>query len=180
MFRAIIDTPWAYNATEDSYTAEIVLDPTHGGNIKQCRDVTGDEGIEVSPGRVLRGGNYPKASGIKADHDQGRVGGSGDPDYLTVEVITETEQQITDIGNDPSDKYMVLWWEEIVSDSEQPATHNKNEIPSAAQFGQWRAKMARRGVPQSWIDENLGEDTRGRTRKQIDSGLRRGYILHQT
>lgn len=56
---------------------------------------------------------------------------------------------------------------------------NKDDLPSVAEFGQWRAKMARRGVPQVWIDRFLGAGINGRTRGQIDLDLREGYTWGQ-
>ena len=56
---------------------------------------------------------------------------------------------------------------------------NKDDLPSVATFGQWRAKMARRGVPQAWIDKFLGSGINGRSRGQIDIDLREGYTWGQ-
>ena len=56
---------------------------------------------------------------------------------------------------------------------------NKDDLPSAAEFGQWRQKLARRGIPQAWIDINFGTGINGRTRGEIDADLRAGYAWNQ-
>lgn len=56
---------------------------------------------------------------------------------------------------------------------------NKDDLPSVTEFGQWRAKMARRGVPQAWIDKFLGTAIGGRSRGQIALDLSEGYTIGQ-
>ena len=114
MFRSHVDTPWAVDA-QGANVPELSIDPNHAAGISQWRDVTGEAGQYIEEvQRTLYGGNYAKATGIQADYSIGRLGGSGDPDWLTIEIITETVTAVDNIDNDPSDKYMVLWTEEIV------------------------------------------------------------------
>ena len=182
MFRSAVDTPWAVDARGD-YSPELPNDPNHAATIKSWRDITGEAGQWVEEvGKTLYGGNYAKATGIQPDYSIGRLGGSGDPDWLTIEVITETLTAVDDINADPSDKYLVLWTEEII-EPEAPATvqsaNNKDDIPDAAEFGLMRAKLARRGVPQPWIDKFLGTAVGGRSRKTIELDLSEGYVSGQ-
>lgn len=117
MFRSHVDTPWE-SALEDGqavYRPELPNDPNHAAGISQWKDVTGEGGQYIEEvGKTLYGGNYAKASQIQSNYAMGRLGGSGDPDWLTIEIITETVTAVDNIDNDPSDKYMVLWTEEII------------------------------------------------------------------
>ena len=49
---------------------------------------------------------------------------------------------------------------------------NKNETPSAAEFGQLRAYLAQNKVKQATITEVIGTGANGRTRAQIADTLR--------
>ena len=113
MFISSVDTPWVLNPADGIYTPELLIDPAHSGNIKKAVDITGADGIEIG-GQMYYGGNYAKATGIQQDLSKGRAGGSGDPDWLTIQIQTDTLAAVDAIDNDPSDKYMVLWTEEIV------------------------------------------------------------------
>lgn len=53
-----------------------------------------------------------------------------------------------------------------------------DEHPSVAEFGQWRAKMAQRGIPQWWIDLVLGTN-RNKPRAVHDFNVRQGYLNNQ-
>ena len=43
----------------------------------------------------------------------------------------------------------------------------RNEPPAAAEFGQWRARLARDGVSPQDVNAILGTNVEGRTREQI-------------
>ena len=109
MFISHVDTPWHFDG--ESYGPELARDPVHGPNIRGWTDVTGAEWHEwpIGSGTMVKGGNY-------ADGSPGasQTGKGGQPDYLTIEIKTETLAAVEAIDNDSSDKFMVLWTEEIV------------------------------------------------------------------
>ena len=45
-----------------------------------------------------------------------------------------------------------------------------NEVPSASEFGLWRAFMAQAGVSQALLNTHMGNSPLGRTRKEISDG----------
>ena len=118
MFKSAVDTPWTLvsDPSGDSYAPELSIDPNHTGKVKSWADITGRAGQEID-GQWYYGGNYADATGIQQDLNVGRLGGSGQPDYLTIEIMTDTLTDAESIDTDPSDKYMVLWTEEIITET---------------------------------------------------------------
>ena len=175
MFRSAIDTPWTF--INGGYAPELPNDPL-GAGIKSWRDITGAEGVWIeSISERLYGGNYAKQTGIQPDYRVGRLGGSGDPDWLTIEAITETTDELSAIEQDS--RFMVFWTEEIL-EGDGPTTlqtnSNRYEQPPGPLFGQWRATMAQRGIRQEWIDQYLGTAVNARSRNIIQNDVCRGYI----
>jgi len=54
----------------------------------------------------------------------------------------------------------------------------RNELPSAAEFGQWRSRLANRGYSQDWITRNFGTGN-NKSRGVNDSNGRHGYLTDQ-
>lgn len=185
MFIANIDTPWitVIDGDDSFNTPKLPRDPAFEADIKEWSDVTGAEGAEVDVGggeiRHLYGGNYAAVTGIQPDYANGRLGGSGDPDWLTIQVKVEDESVLQSI--DAQDDYWV-YWDEVEQEGEAArATAGykpKDQQPPANEWGELRSKLARRGVPQWWIDLVLGTQ-RERTRGVHDFNMRQGYVLNQ-
>lgn len=182
MYRANVDTPWITVAEggEAVNTAKLPVDPAFSADIKGWRDVTGSEGVEVEPGRTLYGGNYALVTQILPDYSVGRLGGSGDPDFLTIEVQVESEAILQAI--DAETDYWV-YWDEVVEDQPGPATaaaawRPKDTEPPANEWGMLRSKLATRGYTQAWVDKYLGTN-RNRVRGEHDANIRNGYITGQ-
>ncbi len=179
MIIANVDTPWAVNS-DGANVPKLGIDLAFVDLIKGWTDVTGVEGVIIGS-RRLYGGNYAKSTGIQPDYPAGRVGGSGDPDWLTVQIKVENEQTLIDI--DAEQEYWV-YWDEI--EEEPGATRAaaesykpKDEEPPANEWGLLRSRLAQRGYSQEWIDSNLGTQ-RERTRGVHDYDVRQGYLTDQS
>jgi len=110
MYKAHVDSPWAVDAN-GSNVPKLAIDPAFSGLLLGWVDITGSEGVEVevtqrmvnmagdevdvTAMKTLYGGNYAAVTGIRPgwnldpsepDYDPDRLGGSGDPDFLLIEI----------------------------------------------------------------------------------------------
>lgn len=185
MSRASVDTPWQ-TTVEDGNFPQLVQDPAFASLILGWTDVTGAEGVEVEPGKVLYGGNYAKVTGIQPDYSIGRLGGSGDPDWLTIQIIFDEVAHPTLLADiDALDEYSV-YWDEVDNPPEgaraaQSSYRDKDSKPDAAAWGMFRSKMARRGYTDEFMEQYAPTEAANTwTWGEADLSLRRGYILGQT
>lgn len=189
MFIISVDTPWVTDL-DGAPVGQLVLDSRftlHGWS-----DITGKDGVFIDQvNRTLYGGNYHIDSGIQpgylgspsnpppGGYDLGRLGGSGNPNWLTLSATVADQATIDAIQAD--DEYEV-WWQEEITEGAVAASSTSGgpgELPDAAAFGQMRAKLARRGYADAWIDKFLGTEPGGRTRLEIDQDVRYGYVHGQ-
>lgn len=119
MHTAHVDTPWGVGP-DGEFVPQLAIDPSFASDITKWSDVTGAEGVEVEPGRVLHGGNYAKASGIQPDHSQGRVGGSGDPDWLMIEITFDEVAHPTLLDDIDAVEDYNVYSSELIVEEETP------------------------------------------------------------
>lgn len=162
MIRAHVDTPWGINPDTGANSPALVWDPAFSAMIKGWRDVTGEEFHEYPPGSgtMAKGGCYAQATGLAKSNEM---------DYMTIEIQVENEADLAAI--DAVDDYYVYYGE----DEEGVDKHRgKNTMPDASAWGQFRSKMARRGVSQAWIDKYI--DKREIMWGTHDHNVREGYL----